>query len=163
MQAFSATITEIIPLKSCNGPCKGIRIPESGKFCACGIRNPALWNPEYSCRNPKSWALESGIQPKESEIPLTIEIQNPSSTDKNWNPVILESEIQIHSVRWGREERRREGKWREGKEREEKGREERRREGKGREKKGMEGKGREWKAVSTSFIKNEVKEMTIKN
>ena len=161
MQAFSATITEIIPLKSCNGPCKGIRIPESGKFCACGIRNPALWNPEYSCRNPKSWALESGIQPKESEIPLTIEIQNPSSTDKNWNPVILESEI--HSVRWGREERRREGKWREGKEREEKGREERRREGKGREKKGIEGKGREWKAVSTSFIKNEVKEMTIKN
>ena len=28
---------------------------------------------------------------------------------------------------------------------------------------GMEGKAREWKAVSTSFIKNEVKEMTIKN
>ena len=61
MQAFSATITEIIPLKSCNGPCKEIRIPESGKFCACGIRNPALYDPEYSCRNPESRALESGI------------------------------------------------------------------------------------------------------
>jgi len=26
------------------------------------------------------------IQLKESRIPLTIEIQNPSSTDKYWNP-----------------------------------------------------------------------------
>ena len=43
-----------------------------GNFC--------LWNPE-------SWALESGIQLKESGIPLTIGIQNPSSTDKDWNPV----------------------------------------------------------------------------
>ena len=44
----------------------------SEKFC--------LWNAE-------SWALESGIQLKESGIPLTIGIQNPSSTDKYWNPV----------------------------------------------------------------------------
>ena len=51
-----------------------------------------------------------------------------------------------------------EGKGKEGKRGEEKGRE-----GKRREKKGMEGKGREWRAVSTSFSKNEVKEMTIKN
>ena len=36
-------------------------------------RNFCLWNPE-------SWALESGIQLKESGIPLTIGIQNPSST-----------------------------------------------------------------------------------
>ena len=50
----------------------GVWNPETGKIC--------LWNPE-------SWALESGIQLKESRIPLTIEIQNPSSTDKNWNPV----------------------------------------------------------------------------
>ena len=39
-------------------PCKGIRIPESGKF----------------------WLVESGIQLKESGIPLTIRIQNPTST-----------------------------------------------------------------------------------
>ena len=39
-----------------------------------------LWNPE-------SWVLESGIQLKESGIPLTIGIQNPSATDKYWNPV----------------------------------------------------------------------------
>ena len=88
---------------------------------------------------------------------LTIEIQNPSSTDKNWNPVSgirnPQCEVWKGRERKGREEKRREGK----------GREERRREGKGREKKGMEEKGREWKAVSTSFIKNEVKEMTIKN
>ena len=45
-------------------PCKGIRIPESGKFLhvesgiletfARGIRNPGPWNPEYSCQNPES-------------------------------------------------------------------------------------------------------------
>ena len=31
--------------------------------------------------------MESGIQLKESGIPLTIVIQNPSSTEKYWNPV----------------------------------------------------------------------------
>ena len=31
--------------------------------------------------------VESGIQFKESGIPLTIGIQNPSSTNKDWNPV----------------------------------------------------------------------------
>ena len=39
-----------------------------------GIWNPGFWNPEYS-------------SDKESGIPRTIEIQNPSSTDKDWNPV----------------------------------------------------------------------------
>ena len=46
-------------------PCKGIRIPESGKILL----------------------LESGIQLKESGILLRIGIQNPSSTDKDWNQV----------------------------------------------------------------------------
>ena len=49
----------------------------------CGIRNPrkfCLWNPEF-------WVLESGIQLKESGIPITIRIQNPSSRDKDRNPV----------------------------------------------------------------------------
>ena len=35
----------------------------------------------------ESWVLESGIQLKDSGILLTIGIQNPSSTDKYWNPV----------------------------------------------------------------------------
>ena len=39
------------------------------------VDNFSLWNPE-------SWALESGIQLKESGIPLMIGIQNPSSIDK---------------------------------------------------------------------------------
>ena len=38
-------------------------------------------------RNPESWVLESRIQLKESRIPLTIGIQSPISTDKDWNPV----------------------------------------------------------------------------
>ena len=49
----------------------------------CGFRNPrnfCLWNPE-------SWALESGIQLKESRILLKIRIQNSSSTDTDLNPV----------------------------------------------------------------------------
>ena len=31
--------------------------------------------------NPESWALESGVQLKESGIPLVIGSENPSSTD----------------------------------------------------------------------------------
>ena len=68
-------------------PCKGLRIPKSGKFLlvetviqenfACRIRNHGLWNSEYSLRNPEShkkcgirdaissdivWNLVSGIR-----------------------------------------------------------------------------------------------------
>ena len=42
-----------------------IRIPEYGiqENFACGIRNPELWNTEYSSRNPESYkGLESRIQ-----------------------------------------------------------------------------------------------------
>ena len=83
--------------------CKGIRIPESGKFLLVesGIREKfafGIWNPEkFACGirnqgkvcmwNPESWALESVIQLKESGILFAIGIQNPSSTDKDWNPV----------------------------------------------------------------------------
>jgi len=37
--------------------------------------------------NTESWALESGIQLKKSGIPLAIGNQNPSSNDKDWNPL----------------------------------------------------------------------------
>ena len=47
-------------------PSNGIR--NLGKIC--------MWNPE-------SWALESGVQLKESGIPLATGIENPSSTDKD--------------------------------------------------------------------------------
>ena len=49
---------------SCFAPCKGILIPESGKILF----------------------MELGIQLKGSGIPLTIRIQNPSSTDKGELP-----------------------------------------------------------------------------
>ena len=54
----------------------GLRNLWSSQF-ACGIRNPGLWNSEYSSRN-----LES---------PLSLEFRNPTSTDKDlesntWNP-----------------------------------------------------------------------------
>ena len=43
-----------------------------------GFRNPGNFGP---------WNPESGKQLKKSGIPLTIGIQNPSSTDEDWNPV----------------------------------------------------------------------------
>ena len=42
--------------------------------------NVCLWNPEC-------WAPGSGKQRKKSGIPLKIGLKNPSSTDKDWNPV----------------------------------------------------------------------------
>ena len=60
-------------------PCYRIRNPR--KFC--------LWNPE-------SWVLESGIQIKESGIPITIGIQNSTVLQKNTGIQYLESGI--HSV-----------------------------------------------------------------
>ena len=69
-------------MPQCFTQCKGIGIPESGKFCP--------WNPELGkifLWNPKSWPSESRIQLKESGISLTIGIQNPSSPDKEWNSV----------------------------------------------------------------------------
>ena len=60
---------------------KGIQIPESGTF--------RLWNPEsgkFCLCDPDSWALESGIQLKESGIPLTME-SRIQVTLKEWNPV----------------------------------------------------------------------------
>ena len=59
-------------------PCKGIQNPgivylwEMFNF-ACGIQNPGLWNPEYT-RRIRNLTLKTGIR-------------NPSSTDKDWNPV----------------------------------------------------------------------------
>ena len=48
-------------------------------------RKPWFLNPGNFCLwNLESWALESGIHLKESGIPRTIGIQNPSSTDKHW-------------------------------------------------------------------------------
>ena len=76
-------------------PSEEIWIPESRKLLPVesGIQKCFLVNPE-------SWlSVESEIQLKESGIPLTIGIRNPSSTDKNpesspWSP---------ESVAWNRQ------------------------------------------------------------
>ena len=47
--------------------------------------------------NLESLALEFGIQLKESGIPLRIGIQNPSSTDKDWNS---EPKTVLCSITW---------------------------------------------------------------
>ena len=53
--------------------CEEIRIPgSSGKFLLV---------------ESESWSLESGIQLKESRIPLTTGFQSPSLIDKDWNSV----------------------------------------------------------------------------
>ena len=61
-----------------------IRIPES-EIHACVLR--LFWNKE-------SWALEFGLQLKESGILLRIGIPNRSSTDKYCGLHYLESRIQ---------------------------------------------------------------------
>ena len=74
-------------------------VRESG-FCNSG--NFCLWNLE-------SWVLEFGIHLKESGIPLTIGIQNPSSTDKESGIQYLESgtagnpesKTGLDSLTWG--------------------------------------------------------------
>ena len=58
------------------------------------VRQSGFQNPGNFCfRNLKSWALESGIHPKESEMPVTFEIWDRSSTwgirnpeSTAWNP-----------------------------------------------------------------------------
>ena len=78
----------------------GIRNPQ--KKIACVMRNPGLWNTEYSSRNPESH--------------LTIGVQNPSSTEKEsitwnaestaWNPA-LKTVLGYHTVYMGRQKGRR--------------------------------------------------------
>jgi len=64
-----------------------------------GFRNRGnfrLWNRESGkirLAVSESWALKSGIQLKESVIPLTIGIRNPSITDKEPGLQLLEPEI----------------------------------------------------------------------
>ena len=57
---------------------------------SCGIRNPELWNQEYSSRNP------------ESRVPLT---KNPESSTCNpesraWNPAENKAVLQLDSLTW---------------------------------------------------------------
>ena len=64
-------------------------------------RNPwnfCQWNwkhRKFCFWHPESWALGSEIQLKESGIPLTIEIQNPTLTEKDWKGVLV---FGIHCV-----------------------------------------------------------------
>ena len=61
----------------------------------------------FVCAIPECQALESGIQLGESGILLTIAIQNPSSTDKEWDPESTarnpQSKTVLDSLIWGDE------------------------------------------------------------
>ena len=56
-----------------------------------GLRNPGIFLLKSGIQNP--WALEYGIQLKESGIFLMIRIRNPSSTEKESVIKHLESRI----------------------------------------------------------------------
>ena len=68
---------------------------DSGNFC--------FWNPESKSLcfwNPEPWASESAIQLKESGIPVTTGIRNPSSSDnKNLEP----DDWNLESTAWDTE------------------------------------------------------------
>ena len=70
-------------------PYKGIWIPESGKF----------WLVEFGVIQ-ESCNLKSGIQLKETGIPSTIGIRNPTSTDKESEIQYLESENLESKTSW---------------------------------------------------------------
>ena len=79
----------MLPLNE--GPIPSSR-PDSCRFrdpaSRVGAFNPDSPNPGNVCLwNPESRALESAKQLKESGILLTIGIQNPSFTYRDWNPV----------------------------------------------------------------------------
>ena len=61
----------------------------------------------FVCGIRECQALESGIQLGESGILLTIAIQNPSSTDKEWDPESTprnpQSKTVLDSLIWGDE------------------------------------------------------------
>ena len=77
----------------CIRPIKGYPNSVIGAIFACGIRktrnlssgirNPELWNQEYSSRNP------------ESRVPLT---KNPES--RAWNPAENKAVLQLDSLTW---------------------------------------------------------------
>jgi len=74
----------------------------AGSSWSLHVREPRLQNHGNFCLwNLKTWALESGIQQKESGISLTIGIWNSSSNIKVRNPVpgIRNQQLGIHNSR----------------------------------------------------------------
>ena len=63
--------------------------PNGSSLITLHVTESGIWE-KIGMWNPESWTLQSGVQLKESRIPLAIGIENPSSTDKDWNrlPVI---------------------------------------------------------------------------
>ena len=62
------------------------------RICICGppphLKEPGFWNQGNFCLwNPEFLGFEIGNTTQGSGIPLTTGIQNPSATDKDWNPV----------------------------------------------------------------------------
>ena len=64
-------------------PMKGNPDSRIQEYLTCGIQNLG----KFCLKNRECWSLESGIQLKGSAVLLKMGIQNPSSTDKGWNPI----------------------------------------------------------------------------
>jgi len=81
MQDFITIITITITISITKFSQNNSRLIQSTirEIFAFEIRIPGKFN----SWNTESWALESGKQLKESGIPLTIGIQNPSSINKD--------------------------------------------------------------------------------
>ena len=54
----------------------------------------------FVLRNPKSWALVSGVQLKDSKIPLSTGIRDPLSQEPIWNLANSQNGIQYPRLSW---------------------------------------------------------------
>ena len=89
-------------------PSLGTRLDQVTTSGSLHLRKSGFRSPGNLCRrNWESWALESGIQLKESGIRLTIGVQNQSHLAKNsettfWNPSRIQDCLGFPYMGWSR-------------------------------------------------------------
>ena len=89
---------QVQPRSQCFFPALGTRLDQVTTSGSLHLRKSGFRSPGNLCRrNCKSWALESGIQLKESGIPLTIGVQK--SSRKEFGNHLLES-LQNSRLSW---------------------------------------------------------------
>ena len=106
-----ATVPSLVKIVWRKLPCEPARTVSLSVISFLDSKSLAKWNTGNFCfRNPKSWALKSVIQLKESGIHWRLESEIHASLTKNrkfstWNPKCIawnpESKIPLQTFTWG--------------------------------------------------------------